>query len=802
MKSASPEFQNAYIQDALYLDHKLIVEFGNNRFNDGQVITTSGTKVARRGIDSSIASEAVFWKASDVFNNKNRSTMKWLVCDAGAQVNDVEDGTGYRAIHLNNDDTAIEFERGWWSAATSHPSTGVFSTPQWVQSEFFQPDGVTPYVRRSNKVVLFGTEGYAGMKEVTVEYKNEAGSWVALASNIILDEEEFMHIIHDTTDDPNEDDLILSGLRVTIYSTYRPGDWARLSELNAFWIKDISEYVISADVNQIREEYERTVPIGTTAANTLSVELDNSEGLFNTHNGNSIYSPYIGSNCRVEFYLGLDTNQGSDTPEYEYVPMGHFWTDEWEAETGGMTARFNSRDFSKFLQDEMLFWGRVWRNTNVVPVIRDVLLMLGLPLEQIIIDESNLRGYQIIFVEDNSPWKFFGEISFADQGMFGFDEEGNFRYQSYNALNVSPETPPVYTLNWDTNIIHGSTRTQLFVNKITVKVSPYNIGETGIRRIWGPESPTILSWARLASPIGPSDTTITVTQAPRQETGNLTANGWTDTNGYLFLAHRDEELRGGRRFPVISGGELIKYKSRSDNQFFQCERGYWDTVPQSWGAGEYIGEARVWDIEFDNSPAFYVKYPFVTAIDTLIKVPGEEEAQAYVVHWENDAFKARLAIANVAEFYTWLAGTGQTLKDFDNKQFNNDFTFATSVSGEVAVKNAGREARVKIDDIGAENLDYIRRYGKNEIEIENPWIQSAQHAQDIADIMVDEYRYPRKVVDIETILPPTIQLGDRVRISNYPQLDIQNVEYHVIKVLYSYDGSLRTNVTLREVKPN
>src|SRR5690606_16443769 len=153
--------------------------------------------------------------------------------------------------------------------------------------------------------------------------------------------------------------------------------------------------------------------------------------------------------------------------------------------------------------------GRVWQNTNVVPVMRDVLLMLGLPLERIHIDDTNLRGYQVLHLHKDSPWSFFGELALADQGVFGFDSKGDFYYRSYHTLNDAPYDTPVVNLDWNQNIIDGSIRTQLYVNKVKVNVSPYDEEKT-VNNLWSPESPTILSYAKLSGNISASDTTINV----------------------------------------------------------------------------------------------------------------------------------------------------------------------------------------------------------------------------------------------------------------------------------------------------
>jgi hypothetical protein len=51
-------------------------------------------------------------------------------------------------------------------------------------------------------------------------------------------------------------------------------------------------------------------------------------------------------------------------------------------------------------------------------------------------------------------------------------------------------------------------------------------------------------------------------------------------------------------------------------------------------------------------------------------------------------------------------------------------------------------------------------------------------------------------------MSPALELSDRIRVVNYPQLDIENTEYHVVSAGYSYNGGLMVNLTLRQVKPD
>lgn len=809
MKPVSSDFNNAFTQSEIHMSHKLIVEFGSNRFNDGQVVTASSVKLVNVGIDSIFSDKDTFWKASDVFNNKNYNTMKWLVCDAGALITEDADGSGYRCIHIDEGD----YERGWWSDNKSNGS-GVFASPEWVKSEFFEPDNITPFIRRCNKIVLYLTEGYPNMKEVTVQYKNSLGTWVNVATNYTLGANEYSVTWNF---DP---DVLITGLRAYVNKTQNPNDWARLNELNAFWVEDISQYVVGVDTNITREEYEQTVPVGTTASNTLSVRLDNTEGLWNQESDTSIYAPYIGADCRVEFYLGVDINQGVGTPSYEYVQMGEFWTDAWENSSSDTIATFAARDFSRFLMDDQLVWGREWQNTNMQTVMRELLLYMGFPLSRITIDPQNLRGFQIVFLHQQAPWQLMGELAFADQGMFGFNYKGDFEYQSYNRLNDTPFDSPVMSMSWDNFIIDGHLATKIYVNDVIVKVAPYNLEHVAKGHIWSPQHDTVLSWSKLASNINSTATTIPVATAARQETPNLTANLW-ELAGYLFLPILvdsgkvvtydlgDGAIQYVKVFKV-TGGELIKYASRTDSAFNGCERGYLNTTAQAWTAGQYIGEADYFTAQWDNSPALTVQWPFVTAIDELPLEEGEGISQGYIIYFEHDAFEGKLVIGNVAEYFTHLQGSGLSMNDYDAVKLETltgkgvipqKRDWATSVAGFVATPNAANQVVTALTDPEATNKDYIRRYGKNKLTIDNKWIQTRAHAQDIANIIISEYQIPRALVDLNIIANPALETPDRIRITDFPQLSVANRDYHIIQMNFSYDGTLSTSITVREVKP-
>lgn len=784
MKTVSAQFTDIFnLDDAIYADHRVVCEFGSNRFNDSQVVTSSSLKQSNHGSNKFQTAPVNFWRADDAFNDKNYNTMKWLVCDVGATVSDTEDGTGYRCLDFEIDE---ELERGWWSEAKSN-SSGVFSSPEWVQSEFT--------ARTVNNITLHLTDCYDNMKEVTVQYKDDSGTWIDVWTNRVLGVSEY-----EITKD-YEPAIQVAGLRVYVHATHRANDYARISELNAYYRVDVSDDIISMDIRDSREEYEEsTVPIGIHRANTLNFELDNTQGNYNP-DGDSPYAPYIGPQVRVMPYVGVDLNAGEGAPNYEYVQMGEFWTDDFSVDGDGMTASASCRDFSKFMQDEENTYGYAWSNIDMGKIARDILARTGLHSSRIVID-ANMRGFSNVYIKDESYWTFLNEVAFADQGTFGFDHEGNFFLHSYDKLDTAPYNSSSHSLSWDRNIVDGSLRTKIYLNKIVITSSPVEELVNKRQGIWSPPDDEILQWAELGASISASDTTIPVIRAINQDNGNLTDNNWHES-GILFLPKysiSEEELDGRNKYDYIIGGELIKYDSRTDSAFTDCTRGYLDTEAQAWDAGQYIGEARYYEMEFDKAPARNIEV-FVTAIDTLLSVPDIGKPQAVVVLFEHDAFMGKLCVANLAEYMTWLQGTGQSYHDLKDDSYQVDISWATAVAGVVLTEKVGSEKTSGEAPLAeGEVRDLIRRYGLNKIEIDNKWIQNKRHAKDIVDVLITEYGYPRDVIDLELIGIPHMSTGDRVTITNFPQLEIANKDYHVIDLSHNYDGGIKTRATVREVK--
>lgn len=952
MKQAHQDFIDEFEKDEVTISMSVEIEFGDNRFNTNQVCSASSIKDETRGIENDVRKNLTdFWKAEQAFNNRNYNTMKWLVCDAGAELDESDTGATYRCIDL---DEVEDMELGWWSQTRSHASTGVFATPQWVKAEWYtSPSHSTPAGRPVNKFVLYLDENYPNMLQINAEYKNAAGSWVSIfggTRNLAVDEYKVEVEIEG-------DPLMVYGLRATVNSTRNPDDYARISEFNALFVETFSEsdYIVQGDINEIREQYEDSTPIGITGANSFDFELDNTERLFSL-NGDSIYAPYLVNNCRVIPRIHAAGH---------YVQMGEYWTDDWDESGSGMSVNVKCRDFSKFLQDTKEGFSRTYTDCTLQLPFVDLLSINGFRYQDMSLAIESSRVYPIIFLHDQSVWELFGELGLAGGVIFNFNSEGDFVLSNskvakpsfydnfnrdmedvllvdlpqptmsnnnqkwseytqgffindgkisipsgfgagaisrttdsfyidiqlstfgdddivivasadpaddlatvglsidasqnkamfsgpgevtrplfntnitdtsiltlkvtptgmtfyvdsvqkgtielsiasnemcgfysfsnggtateYDSFTIRPIDESIMTFAGSTNIEEGSTKSDIWTNEVVVKISEFSKDGHGTMRLWGPENPTILSYSRLQTGISPTATTIQVEREVRQENGLLADNGWPKYDGIIFIP----EFSGSE----CIGGELIKYDERKDRSFVGCKRGYLNTTAQTWASNTYLGEAREWDVEFDGAPALEVNWPFSTAIDTLGKEPGYVK-QAYIPIFTHDGFTGKIVIGNIAKYLTILEGDGEAVSDFDNKKEDVKIPFNTAISGVVANGGENKQKVVrKLDDPTAKDEERIRKYGRNKVEIQNRWIQSREHAQAVADAFIDEYGTPRFILNLSTISPPILELGDRVTVSTYENMAITNIDYHVVEIKSSFDGGLGIELVLRQ----
>jgi hypothetical protein len=195
-----------------------------------------------------------------------------------------------------------------------------------------------------------------------------------------------------------------------------------------------------------------------------------------------------------------------------------------------------------------------------------------------------------------------------------------------------------------------------------------------------------------------------------------------------------------------------------------------------------VREVRYYDIDYDSAPAIRVKRPFITAeiYDNTVTIES----------WEADAFSARVLLS--ANNNVPVGGTVVLEGSDPVTELENYFSIAGIPLVEETENDTVEEVSVDLDNM-------IRKHHVQELTIENKFIQDKEYAQVIADWLIAHFADPVPVMNLSTTGVPMIQLGDRIEVNGFDQLDINGVEFWVLQTSISYDGGVNQSFTLRKV---
>lgn len=368
--------------------------------------------------------------------------------------------------------------------------------------------------------------------------------------------------------------------------------------------------------------------------------------------------------------------------------------------------------------------------------------------------------YPFIYGKDETAWDAMLNIATADLGMFYFDETDVFNYEGGDHFH---ETVPThtqhsavqYSLSDSTNIISGSHIVDLQVNKVVVNINAKSTYSYGIQGVWRADDNASLVVTTLA---GAHDRRATTFNIP--DTNNP---AWPNT-GYFKI-----------------GSEIIEYTGINYSQFTGCIRGRFGTSVQSHANGAKVKEHRVFEIEYSSAPAFSIQQPHITA--SLFENTVDIDEFTY------DAYRAKLRVSaselNPAGTIIWLEGEDPV----------TELNYYTSIAGRPIEEKTTEQVTTQ----EARTSSSVRRYGYKKLEIDNRYIQSKEHAAKVANFVLLHYKNPVPVIELSTLGIPHLQLGDRVRITAFGQLDIVNRDYWIMGISMSYTGGVDQRLILREV---
>jgi hypothetical protein len=128
-------------------------------------------------------------------------------------------------------------------------------------------------------------------------------------------------------------------------------------------------------------------------------------------------------------------------------------------------------------------------------------------------------------------------------------------------------------------------------------------------------------------------------------------------------------------------------------------------------------------------------------------------------------------------------------------ELNNEQSVTAIAGIPIVVQQTNNDIKEQTNTLS----DNIRLYGLKEIVIENEFITDLAHAKTIADFLISKMSDPVPVLNLTITPTPTIQLGDRIRISSMDSFDIINGDYWVISTEIGYGAQPSQSMVIRKV---
>jgi len=344
------------------------------------------------------------------------ATYKWLSLDGSCLL----DGT-YHPMPLPGQESL--YQVGWWGQQLAgeggafpepHPTLTVTHFPRPVHRLRVVGDSARGEYPVDFTVDLYG-EGDVLLHSESVTGNTEV-NWLYVLPSPVLD-------------------VARQVLTVTRWS--HTGRQVKIAE----FFTSVRQIYESADLVEISLLEEReigtgTIPVGAISANEITIRLRNDDRRFDADNDQSPLYRLLKPNRRLRAWLGVRLSDES----IEWVPLGVYWSTEWQAPGDAVVASVIARDRMELLRKSTYQSSHVQQGVSLYDLAEAVLQDAGLASEEYDIDPA----LQNIIV----PWAWFEPVShrealrlIAEAAMatvYG-DRDGIVRIVPFLAGGTEPE---------------------------------------------------------------------------------------------------------------------------------------------------------------------------------------------------------------------------------------------------------------------------------------------------------------------------------------------------------------------------
>ncbi len=141
--------------------------------------------------------------------------------------------------------------------------------------------------------------------------------------------------------------------------------------------------LVSLRLLEEREASQGSLPVGNISSNEITLALNNEDKKFDIDNENSPLKNLLKPNRRIQMWLGADVDG-----EIEWVPLGTFWSLDWDSPDDTLEATVTARDRMELLRKGTYQTSQVQQNKTLYELAEIVLQDAGLTSDEYAIDEA------------------------------------------------------------------------------------------------------------------------------------------------------------------------------------------------------------------------------------------------------------------------------------------------------------------------------------------------------------------------------------------------------------------------------
>ncbi len=333
--------------------------------------------------------------------------------------------------------------------------------------------------------VNWWADSYLGYPvDFDVDYWN-GSSWVEIASVAGYGSPQWGKTLDSTVN--------TTKLRITITKMSHAKSLAKLLEFQGGLSVDVTERVNYWETLKEREQ-KGSLPAGNAATGQLTLELDNSDGVFYRESG-SIYAPYLVANKKIRVWCGVVLADGSE----EVLPQGEFYTRSWKASESDVVAKVTAWDRSKRMKEDDFSTSEIYEDKRIDELVETIADDFGLSEDEVEIDTTSGQ-VEYSWFDTKSHWAHLHDLAVGEGGAVYFNELNQLVFENRTHLqNKTTSVAALKDLDSIVDIEEAWEQTRLR-NRVLVPVRPltalssqeiYNLQETITVPAFGTKSLTV-----------------------------------------------------------------------------------------------------------------------------------------------------------------------------------------------------------------------------------------------------------------------------------------------------------------------